>query len=144
VLEAKGKHRVLADAIDEQMILRSKQERGTDYAAVAAFNRVCDTALLRDKRQSSTLPSGRHIQIVAFTAAGFGALSSTIDKPTRVECDQLACFAERGLTDEEEADGQGLRKLSCDREFWAFSSTAIAARKNIVIADPAGSGNEVK
>jgi type IV secretion system protein VirB11 len=187
------------------MLLRSNQERCADRVALAAFNRVSDTASLRDKLQSlgtfladpavrticinrpgevfnrtaqgwtryevaslsrrwceeflwllsaqtlrswceeipflsATLPAGEQVQIVGSSVAGLGTLSITIDKPGRFERDEDACFAEESTIDDEAVE-QRMQKLNGEREFWAFYSTAIAARKNIVIADPIGSGN---
>lgn len=186
------------------MLLLSNHERCTERTTSVAFNRVSDTASLRDKLQSlgtfladpavrticinrpgevfnrstqgwkrhevasltkrwceeflwllsaqtrswceeipflsATLPSGEQVQIVGSTKAGFGDLSITIDKPARVEGNQVACFADGDMIDEEAAE-QRMRKLNGDREFWLFYGAAIAARKNIVIADPTGTGN---
>lgn len=187
----------------DDMLLLSKQERRAEQAAVVTFNKVSDTALLRDKLQplgtfladsavrticinrpgevfnrtrqgwtryevasvsrrwceefllllsaktpqtcrgdspflSAALPSGEQIQVLGTTGAEPGGLSITIDKPSRAG-DQLTDFTEGGMADEKTM-AQRLRKLNGDREFWAFYAAAIAARKNIVIADPTGSG----
>jgi type IV secretion system protein VirB11 len=91
-----------------------------------------------DKAQpflAAVFPSGEQIQIVAPPAVAHGTLSITIDKTPGT--DSASPAPEDPLME------QRLRKLMKDREFWAFYSAALAARKNVVIADPTGSGSAI-
>jgi type IV secretion system protein VirB11 len=90
---------------------------------------------------SAVFPEREGIQVIAPPAVEDGTVAIAISRPPPAAGQhEMPSRSEPPLSGEEALMERRLSTLRSEREYWAFYAAAIAARKNIVISEPTGSG----